>query len=182
MIDHLIAERYANGLSAAVTDDSTLEPILEGLQDLAEVYAENTELRSVLANPSITLASRKQVLNDVLDAAQLPVLAKGLVRTLFERGRIGSLTAVSVLFSQIVDERLNRTTAEIITASPLTGDQEERIVAAMTKRSGKTVRLSHTRDPDILGGVVVKLQGTVIDGSLRTRLARVKEALLAKET
>jgi len=70
----------------------------------------------------------------------------------------------------------------VTTTVPLTDSQQARLRGALDTFSGKTVTMECAVDREILGGVVARIGGTVIDGSLRTRLERIKKALLAEET
>jgi F-type H+-transporting ATPase subunit delta len=109
-----------------------------------------------------------------------PIVVK-FVQLLVGRGRLETLAGVRDVFSKLVDARLNRMTAEVTTALPLTQGQENRILAGLTSYTKQMVRITTATDPDIIGGIVVRLNGTIIDGSLRTRLDRAKQMLLAEE-
>ena len=84
-------------------------------------------------------------------------------------------------FEEIVDARLNRVAARITTVAPLTPEQEERLKGKLSEYAGKSVRLKCNVEPDIIGGVIARIGWQVIDDSVRARLARLKEALIAEE-
>ncbi|HEO70310.1 MAG TPA: ATP synthase F1 subunit delta [Candidatus Hydrogenedentes bacterium] len=182
MKNYLIAERYAKGLSASIADNEALDAARAALDDLADLYASHHDLRSALANPAIDRTRRKAVLNEVLGVLQPPPAVRRLAEILLERGRIALLPDVARVLGMLVDDRLHRVTAEVIAAMPLDDAQEARIRDALLKFSGKTVRLHASVDPEVLGGAVARIGGTVIDGSLRSRMERMKKALLAQET
>lgn len=181
MKNHLIAERYAKALSASIESDERLDGILEGLQDLAETYAENHDFRTVLESPAVDPKVRQKILDDVMTRVQVSGEAAAFVRTIFKRGRIAMLGDIISMFRTTVDERLNRVLARVTTAVSLTPEQEGRIQKGLSAYSGKTVRITTDVDPDIIGGIVVRLHWSVIDGSLRARLQRAKQTLLAEE-
>lgn len=182
MKNYIIAERYAKGLSQSMPDDTLLEAAMDALNRLSELYTANHDLRSALANPSIDVDMRYAVLQDVADAEETPPAVQRLAALLLRRGRIAMLPDVAAVFSALVDERLERVRAQVTTAVELGGEQEAQLAQALARFSGKSVRLACGVDPDVLGGVVARMGSTVIDGSVRTRLERLRHALLSEET
>ena len=140
------------------------------------------DLRTVLQDPAVPPRKRRAILNDVLAVVKFPAPLAGFLRTLFDRKRLGLLSMIQGRFVAIADERLNRVAAHVTTAMQLTAAQEEKIRSGLSAYSGKTVRLETEVDADIIGGIVVRLDGSLIDWSLRARLDRVKHELLAEET
>jgi len=181
MSEYLVAERYVRALSGSIDDDAKLEGAVEGLAAFAVLLMDHPDLRTVLEDPAVPPEKRRAILADVLAAGKFPEPLAGFIRALFDRKRLGLLTVIRERFAAVVDERLNRVTAHVTTATDLTAEQEETLRLGLTTYSGKTVRLETEVDTDIIGGVVVRLDGSVIDGSLRARLDRVKHALLAEE-
>ena len=182
MKHYLIAQRYAKALSAAISDPAQLEPVLVAMKRLSELYSTEHDFRSVLDDPAIDAGRRAAVLAEVLQIEGLPPQVSSLADVLLRRGRIALVADVAAVFATIVDERLNRVTALVTTAGPLTRDQEPRLREALSAFSKRTVSMECSVDPEILGGVMAQIGGTVVDGSLRTRLERMKEALVAEET
>jgi F-type H+-transporting ATPase subunit delta len=88
---------------------------------------------------------------------------------------------VAEVVSDRVDERMNRTAAQVTSAQPMPDDQRARVEESLAQFSGKTVRATYETDPALIGGLTAVIGGRVIDGSLRTRLARIKEALIGQE-
>lgn len=180
-MNHLVAERYAKGLSESIPDAADLEEALKGLEDMCETYGEHQTLRTLLETPAVPAATREKILEAVLDVHEMPPVAKRFVLTLFERHRINLLREATSTFGVLVDKRLNRMVAHVTTALELSPGQEEKLCEKLSEYSGSTVRLEKEVDTEIIGGVVVRLGGSVLDGSLRAQLNRVKESLLAEE-
>lgn len=177
----LISQRYARALASNITDAPRLEEVLETLQGFAQSYAELPELRRVLENPAISPASRKRVFDEIVGKIPNDRVSRNFLRTLFSRGRINLLHEVVEAFENIVDRRLKRVQAVVTSASELKPEQLERVRLGLEKQSGKSVRLNAQTDSDLLGGIVVRMGSSIIDGSLRSRLERIREALLAEE-
>lgn len=181
MRNYLIAERYARGLSQSIANDADVEPMVRALHDLGALFETNHDFRSVLANPAIDRNKRQQVLDAVLEAEPMPRPVARLAQVLLRRGRITMLPDVAQVFAMLADARLNRVQATVTTALPLDQDRAGRLGGALERYSGKAVRMKYDVDPEILGGVVVRIGSTVVDGTVRTRLEGLRDALLAGE-
>lgn len=181
MSELITAKRYANALSAVIQSNDTLDAALDELNAFSEAYTANPELRMALMNPSIAAKKRQEVFDAILaiDVSDTP--GKRTIQVLYQRKRLDLVALVAQEFKQIVDERLNRTIAHLDSATSLSAEQENQIQNSLSSFSGKSVQLDTQINPDILGGIVVRMGDTIIDGSLRTRLAQLKQALLAEE-
>jgi F-type H+-transporting ATPase subunit delta len=181
MKNYLIAERYARGLAGTIQEDAQMVQATQSLADLFELYEQNHDLNNVLSNPAIRLESRLEILQDALTRANIDKSVGQLAKLLLRRGRFAILSDVHHVFVMLADERLNQIQATVTTATPATPTQQEAIATALQKHSGKDVRMKCTVDPTILGGVVARIGSTVIDGSVRTKLTQLKNALLTEE-
>lgn len=177
----MAAQRYAKALNAALTDAEALEPALNWLQTFAELITANGELRQVLQNPSLPMAARASVLEDVLAKLEPNPVLLNFIREIFRRKRMDIVAEIAEIFGHLVDDRLNRITARVTTAQPVTDQQAEKIRAGLAAYADKDVHLKLRVDADIIGGLTVKIDGTIIDGSLRSRLKQLRQALLSEE-
>jgi F-type H+-transporting ATPase subunit delta len=87
------------------------------------------------------------------------------------------MRAIIRTFRRLASEHRGETTAEVITAHPLNDDQIDQLKAQLRTRVGRDVALDATVNPDILGGIVVKLGSQRIDASIRTKLNRLASAM-----
>lgn len=181
MQHHLIAERYAKGLGAAIVDDAQLDEALAALEELSDLYQHEHDLRTVLVNPTINPGARTRVLGEVLRRLAPPKMVSRLLHVMLNRGRLPLLPDVATLFAKLVDARLNRVAANVSTVAPLSAEQEARLRDGLAAYSGKAVRMKSRIDERQIGGVVVWMDGLLIDGSLQTRLARMKQELASEE-
>lgn len=177
----LIADRYARAVIAAVTEETRLEGVLQDLRNFAASYSDQFDLHAVLENPSLPAKQRRAVIAELLDRMHGDEAAKNVVLALFDRGRLGIVPLVVEALQRRVDNRLRVVRARVVSATQLSEEHVERIREGLERRSGKTVRIETELDPELYGGVIVHMDGTVIDGSLRSRLERIKTALLAEE-
>lgn len=178
----LIAERYARATAEAIADDDHLARVLDDLRTFSALYEAESELRGVLESPAVPPKRRRELLSALLERSGGDETANRLLLRLLERGRIGLAPQVTAALERHLDARLNRARAQVTSAGELSAEQLERIRTGLERRSGKKVEIQATRDPELLGGVVVQMGSTVIDGSLRARLNQIKSALLAEES
>jgi len=181
MKNRLAADRYAGALSAALADNAALEPALKALADFSKTLTENRELAPTLENPAIDIGAREAVLTEVLRSAEVPEAVQQVLMLLLQRGRMAMLPEVVEAFSTRVDTRLDRATAHVTTARPLTPEHEALVRESLAQYTGKTIHLVATVDPDIIGGVRARIGDKVIDGTLRARLRHLRDELIAEE-
>ena len=112
----------------------------------------------------------------------MPEPVARLTAVLLSRGRLQDAAVVAETFEDVVDERLNRIAARVTTAHDMTPEQEAILQQSLNAYTAKDVLLRKRVNPKIIGGVRVDMKGKVIDGTLRTRLRRLREYLLAEET
>lgn len=181
MKNYLVAERYARGLDRALEQGGGHEAALASLRILAGHYESSHDLRNVLSNPAISADQRVGLLAEILRREEAQPLIASLLEAMLRRGRITVLPAVAELFATMTDERMNRAGATVTTAIDLSEEQQEKLRAALEAYSGTKVRADFRVNPEVLGGVIARIQGKVIDGSLRARIQRLKQSLLPEE-
>ena len=180
MKHYLLAERYAQGLLKALPMDE-LDNAAEGLRQFRRAFRKHHDLRMVLSNPVIDTRQREAVLDEILDRLHAPVAVHNLLCALLRRGRITLIREVAQVFSILSDSAMNRANVTVTTAKELSPEQEQRLSAAIAAYNGKDVRCDFEVEPRILGGVIVRYGDTLIDGSVRARINRLRDALLPEE-
>ncbi len=181
MKNHLIASRYAGALDRATAKDEDLAAVTEAMYALAAAYLENDEFRHVLSNPALQLDDRATVLAAVAASINAPERVRRLLDVLLRRGRIALLPDTAEAFSHRADTRMNQMGADVTTATPLDDTQRATLRSALEAYSGGTVHMRERVDKKLLGGAVAKIGSVLIDGSVRSRLRRMRAAVLADE-
>lgn len=181
MKSFLVAQRYARGLDRVLADDHEAESLSRDLSDLAQAYEESGALRSVLANPAVPESLRLSILEGILARIGAPEVLRSFAATLLRRRRMDLLPAVAQLFAHESDRRLNRVEADVESSAPLNEAQARRITEALETYTGKQVRVVFSVNPELIGGVCARIEDRILDGSVRTRLKRLREYLLPEE-
>ena len=165
-------DAYAAALFAVLAAEGQPEADDEILR-FAQALEGNDELRSALADPGVSASRRQQIVEDLLGgkAADVTVAAVSLV---VGAGRAADLPAIARALVTRHAAAGGREVAEVRSAVALSDDQKNRLAASLKQATGKDVDVRVTVDPSVLGGIVTTIGDTVIDGSVRSRLAQVK--------
>ncbi len=167
---------YASALLAVAQAEGSIETTRSQLTDVARAVEANDELRSTLSNNLLPADVRSQIVDDIL-ANKTSDTTRALVGMVVGAGRGGELTAIVESFARQAAGGSGSQTATVRSAVPLTDAQLDRLTAALSRKAGMPVQLEAVVDPDLVGGAVTTLGDTVIDGSLRTRLNQMRDAL-----
>lgn len=178
MISTNVARRYAKALLELGVETNSLASIVEETSRVAEAYHSNAELRSALDNPLVAHDAKKAILTEIADKLGVSTLILHTLLLLGDRRRLHALPLIAQLLREMSDLREGVVRAEVITAAPLGDAYYGRLKAQLEKMTGKKVVLDRREDPSLIAGVVTRIGDMVIDGSLRTRLSELRNALL----
>lgn len=171
-----VAATYAEALYEAAVEGSALGPVADDVAAFAAAVDESAELRAVLHNPEIDTADKRSIVETLAQDANPLVL--NFLRVLADRGRLAEFSEIADAFAARVARAEHRIEVEAVTAVPLPDDLRESIVARVRETTGaQEVDLTETVDPEILGGLVLRVGGAVVDGSVRHRLEELRLSL-----
>lgn len=172
--------RYANAFAEVVTA-AGLDAAAIGKQfdDFLATWSGSPELQTFFVNPAIPAVEKVSFLDNLNTKLGLQKELRNLLAVLINNGRIGGVAEVAKAYRQILQEQSGIRQAEIVTARPLSGDEQSALLAEVAKLAGAKVDASFKLDSSVLGGAVVRIGSTVYDGSVKGRLERLKETLLA---
>jgi F-type H+-transporting ATPase subunit delta len=169
MIVGAVARRYARAIFAVAEEEQSLEQTAAELQ-LLGVLAEDPQIAAGLANPLLSATDRRGLAGTIADNLKLSTTTRNFVSLLADHRRLNQLAGIARSFTRILDEQQHRVRATITSAVPLTDAQRQALVASFEKKLGRTVLAETQVDPQLLGGVLVDVEGTIYDGSVRTQL------------
>lgn len=181
MRESLLVERYVKVLGESAGEPANLRRTMETLGRLSSFYECTPDFRHGIGNPAHDKKERGRLLDSALDAVEAPQHLRNFLHALLQRNRMTMLPAIAAQFERNIDAWLNTVEVTVVTVVPLAEDLRGGLVRALEHLAGKTVRLRSEIDPSIVGGLVVYMWGVYFDFSLRTRLERLKQELLAEE-
>ena len=169
-------EGYARGLLAVAKAEGLADRASDELFTFAREFERNHPLRSTLTDQNVPVEARQGVLEELLGAKASP-LSASLISFLIGAGRGRDLVAIVDRFVQLAAAERQHEVAEIRSSVPLDPELQARLAAALSSALKKQVEVKVVVDPAILGGVVATVGDTVIDGSVRHRLDKLREIL-----
>ncbi|MEM9651708.1 MAG: ATP synthase F1 subunit delta [Actinomycetota bacterium] len=167
---------YADALLAVARAEGNLESTRSQLGDVARAVAGNEELRSTLSNNLLPAATRGQIVDDVL-GGKASDTTRALVGMIVSAGRGSELGAIVSAFVNAAAAAGGNRVAVVRSAVALSEDQKARLAQALSAQAGTAIELENIVDPDVIGGAVTTIGDTVIDGSVRTKLNQMHDAL-----
>ncbi|TCD06316.1 F0F1 ATP synthase subunit delta [Erythrobacteraceae bacterium CFH 75059] len=172
-----LSGRYASALFDLAAEAGQVTQVEGDLERLDAAVAESAELRQLTTNPRVSRTLAEQVLREVASVLDLHPLTTRFLGVLAQNRRLAQLPAVIRAFRDIAAAQRGEVTAHVVSAHPLTEEQLAALRLKLTQREGRTVKLAASTDADLLGGLVVTIGSRRIDGSIRTRLNALAQAM-----
>ncbi len=175
MTDRAAATRYARALLDVSLADGDPERVERDLSAFATLLNDHSMLRSVLLNPGVSAARKRDVASEILDASgEVSVVARRLIVMLGERDRFGLLTELLDVFRERLMDHRGILRARITTAAPVDDARTQAIGNALAAATGRQVTIEASVDPTLVGGLVTQIGGTVYDGSVARHLEQLR--------
>jgi F-type H+-transporting ATPase subunit delta len=173
-----VARRYARALFALAREDGRIEEVRRELDALCELVEGSEDLANAILRPLFPSRERRQVLRAVCERLGASDTLRRFCSFLVDRRRVVELDAIRAAFAALADEAAGRVRARVVSASPLSEAQRERLRRALAARTGRELELELEVDPSLLGGTVASVGDLVLDGSLRTQLQQLRASLM----
>jgi F-type H+-transporting ATPase subunit delta len=171
------AKRYAQAIFSLGKERGTLDAWQSDLALLANVVADG-RVSHYLTNPSIPKERKIEVLESALDVTVQPETRK-LARLLIERDRMTLLPEIRELVDDQVRAERGIAIAAVTTADPLNEAEQDLVREKMEEITGQQIELDLEIDPEIIGGIIIRVGDQVIDGSVRNKLEKMRTRLMA---
>ncbi|MBS0517681.1 MAG: F0F1 ATP synthase subunit delta [Proteobacteria bacterium] len=173
-----VAGRYASALFDLADNARALDQVAQDLATIRKLVAESADLARLIASPVIGRAAQSKGLLAVLDAVGIQGLTRNFVGAVAANGRARELPAMASAFLAELARRRGETTAAVTSAVPLTEAQLQQLTDTLRGvLGGAKVSIDAHVDPDILGGLVVKVGSRLFDSSIRSKLQRLQLAM-----
>ncbi len=181
MKDSRVARRYAAALFGVAVRDNILDAVAQDLTLISRFVAEVPYLRAILMQPLVSDQRKNKVATDAF-GDRVTATSLNFLKLLIRKRREDLIDECVRQFRVLLAERNNTAEAVAYSAVPLSPDQVERLTQSLQAMTGKTVHLTAEVDHTMLGGVIVRLGDTIMDGSVRGRLHRLEQQLLGAQS
>lgn len=172
-----VAERYATALFSLAGEKGLFDAVAADLKVLTGIMGSSPELDTLIYSPVLSRADQVKGITAIATKAGLTDLTRKFLGTLAENRRLPVLEDVATIYVAKLAALRGEHAAEVISAAPLRPGQLESLREKLTTKLGGRVSLNLKVDPEILGGLIVKIGSRMIDSSLRSKLERIGFAM-----
>jgi F-type H+-transporting ATPase subunit delta len=170
-----IARVYARSLFEVAQEHSRLDEVREQLGQFADALHDNRELQVFFFSPYFSTEEKKEGLGKLLDGADEAVL--NFLELLVEKHRTPAIFRIRTAFETLWEHENKLLPVEITSAIELDDEIARRIGDQIGEQTGQRVELTKTVDPDIIGGLVLRVGNSILDASIRNRLDNLRKSV-----
>ncbi|MGL4912007.1 MAG: F0F1 ATP synthase subunit delta [Romboutsia sp.] len=173
---NVIAGRYAEALFQVGEETNSTTKLYEELNAVVEILKSNKDLYSVLKSPLVSKGERKEIVEKIFKN-ELSSSLTNFLKIIIDKDRVSAIEAVEKSYKELLNEKNNVIEGIAITAVSMKEDELKQLEAKLSSKYNKNVTLENKVDESILGGVLVRLGNEEIDGTVKNRLAKMKDQL-----
>ncbi|HOV79194.1 MAG TPA: F0F1 ATP synthase subunit delta [Bacillota bacterium] len=185
MLRGAVAGRYAEALYQIASREKVLpkyksmvDRIESELKSVEKILTDNPDLQKLLYHPQITAAAKKELL-EKLFKGKISEITGNFLALLVDRRREAFFSDIVSEFVNLANAGRNIVMVKVASAVALNDEEKTKLNQVLARLTGKKVQITYTTDPSLIGGVVVRMGDKIIDGSVKTRLATLKDRLKA---
>ena len=176
MMNAAVAKRYGQALLQIGQEKDSIDRYQEDLKLVVDTIENSAELKDVLTSQTVSIDEKKNIVKQIF-ADKVDAMVLNLLFVVVDKNREESIDDIYNVFCALADEVRNIAYADVVSAYPLTEEQETALSAQLANMSGKTVKLNVSVDASLLAGLVVTFGDKVYDGTVGARLAGMKNKL-----
>ena len=171
-----LAKRYSEALTEVAKNKNELDTVWTDLQTVEESITSVKEMANFLSHPVIPVFEKKDMVKSVFDG-KINNDVLNLLYILLEKNKINLLSTILYCFEESMDEAKNILKVGVVSATEIDEDLKHKLQEKLESKLNKSVKFDFETKPEIIAGVVLKIQDKVIDGSMATKLEGFKKAL-----
>lgn len=176
MRNRWLACRYAQALGELAHEKKMLDDVEQELDSVRRILEDEPAFRKVLQDQRVRHEVKERLLRETF-GDRLTQITLNFLLLVVRKNRELHLDEMIDEFHAYADDKRGVVEVEVTTAQPLTDAQAEEVATVLRQVTGRQVRLKTIEDESLLGGIVARIGDLVMDGSARTRLARLRESL-----
>jgi ATP synthase F1 delta subunit len=168
-----IAQVYSRSLFEVAKEQGKLDEVREQLGQIADAISENRDLQVFFFSPYLSTEEKKEGLHKALEGADETLL--NFLELLVEKHRMPAIFRIRRQFDELWEEENRRLPVTVTSAIDLDESTVRQIGDAIGEQTGRSIELTSKVDPDILGGIVVRVGNSILDASIRNRLEQLRK-------
>ena len=170
------ARLYGGSLYDLAAEEQLTGTIREQMEEIRQIFRENPDYQKLLAEPSIPKADRTKLIEDAF-GTQAERYLVNFLKLLCERNLLGEYAGCCEEFTRRYNVDHHIAEAVVTSAVTLTAEQMETLKARLEKMTGKQVSLIQKKDPSVVAGLRVEIEGKQLDGTVQSRLSGISKKL-----
>jgi len=171
--------RYATALYSAASKEKQLDAVEKDLKEIGSLCKKKGKFLDFLLNPSLKRSEKKNLFTSALNGTKASKLTTNLLGLLAENGRLNKLNGISNSFATIMAAHRGEIECEVITAKPLDKAMQTELEAALKSfvKSGQSIKIKTSVDPEIMGGMVVSIGDKFVDMSTASKIKKYTDII-----
>ena len=175
-----LADRYAAALADVALSQNAADKIRGEFADFMGLLREAPQLGTLLSSPAVPRAGKRAVAETLVQRLGASRTLRNFLLVVLDHRRTRLLPEIQQALDKQLDERLGVTRADVTSARHLAPDDQAKLRAVLEKLTGKRIQAQYTSDPNLIAGAVVRIGSTIYDGSVRTRLEKLRHQLASE--
>jgi len=184
MKNSVLTDRYAKALFDIALDNDSVDTFYKDLSSLTEIFNKNPKLEKIFTHPRLSKAEKDGIINDFYQVAFVDQHIKNFLHLLIQKKREKELEGIFDSFTILYNRYKKQLPVEVISANELTEQQVEKLRIKLANKTEKEPMMTIIVDPQLLGGMIVKYEDKIIDGSVLKQVqqltATIKDIPVAK--
>lgn len=175
MAAKILTKRYAQAVFEIARETGEIEKWRDDLNRLAD-FIKDQDMLVILESPKVNFTEKAALIDEAIKG--ISQMARNLAYILISRNKISSLGDVAKQYEQLLDDYHGIKHAEVTTAIPLDEAEISRVQTTLEALTGKKIVMTTKIDPVIIGGIVARINGKLLDGSTSSKLLALKNELV----
>lgn len=172
-----LAGRYATALFELARETRAIDAVERDLATVRAALDQSDDFEALTTSPVVAREAAAKAVLSTADELGVDGVTRNFLGVLAHNRRLGELPAIIRAFRLLAARHRGEVTAEVTSAHPLEGEQVEALKQSLRQRVGRDVNVELAVDPQLLGGLVVRIGSQMIDSSIRTRLNALASAM-----
>ena len=177
MIEKSIVNKYAKTLSVFIAAEKNPEKVFEDFFNVVDSICREQVSVRFFQNPSVSKNVKIEKLSSILDELKFEEKYKNFLLKVVKNNRFKILFYLKEATKKYLYEELGIVEVNLTVPKPISKELEKKFIEVFEKKSGKKVKLNVKIDKAIIGGAVARMGSLLIDGSVKTKILKIKEKL-----
>ena len=181
MIKEAVARRYAKGLFDVACEMNIVDEVANELDQVADLCRQEPGLKEVMEFRRVPTHVKKEIITSIMDG-RISQVVIGFLEILIDKHRERSFEDIRKSYHDFYRQHMNIVVAEVRTAFPLASEYATRLQDVLQKATGKRIELEIRVQPELIGGLVVKIGDRVYDGSMTKHLEMMDARIIGSSS